>query len=99
MSSGNDFTGILLESRTTHIEGDETLISCGNEANSTDLVLSEEIVLNTSKTIVDSRSITFKDGFHVKATVGKSASFSISENNAELITSNTYDDFRAPRCS
>ncbi|MCD8412718.1 hypothetical protein [Tenacibaculum finnmarkense] len=90
---------ILLESRTTHIEGDETLTSCGNEANSTDLVLSEEIVLNTSKTIVDSRSITFKDGFHVKATVGKSASFSISENNAELITSNTYDDFRAPRCS
>ncbi|MCG8724248.1 hypothetical protein G1K63_12075, partial [Tenacibaculum finnmarkense] len=114
----NDFTGILLESRTTHIKsgktivtidsftydhmnrllsqkqciGDETLISCGNEANSTDLVLSEEMVLNTSKTIVDNNSITFKDEFHVKAIVGKSASFSISEDNAELITSNTYDD-------
>ncbi|MCG8208330.1 RHS repeat-associated core domain-containing protein, partial [Tenacibaculum finnmarkense genomovar finnmarkense] len=114
----NDFTGVLLESRTTHIKsgktivtidsftydhmnrllsqkqciGDETLTGCGDEANSTDLVLSEEMVLNTSKTIVDNNSITFKDEFHVKATVGKSASFSISEDNAELITSNTYDD-------
>ncbi|MCD8413655.1 RHS repeat domain-containing protein, partial [Tenacibaculum finnmarkense] len=71
--------------------GDETLTGCGDEANSTDIVLSKKMVLNTSKTIVDSRSITFKDGFHVKASVGKSASFSISEDNAELITSNTYD--------
>ncbi|MCG8208152.1 hypothetical protein G1K53_11640, partial [Tenacibaculum finnmarkense] len=114
----NDFTGILLENRTTHIKsgktivtidsftydhmnrllsqkqciGDETLTGCGDEANSTDIVLSKKMILNTSKTIVDNNSITFKDEFHVKAIVGKSASFSISEDNAELITSNTYDD-------
>ncbi|MCD8413257.1 DUF6443 domain-containing protein [Tenacibaculum finnmarkense] len=114
----NDFTGILLESRTTHIKsgktivtidsftydhmnrllsqkqciGDETLTGCGDEANSTNLVLSKKMILNTSKTIVDNNSITLKPGFHVKATLGKSVSFSISEDNAELITSNTYDD-------
>jgi RHS repeat-associated protein len=115
----DDFTGKVLETRTTHKKigkativtidsfvydhmnrllsqsqciGDETLTSCNNASNTTNVEFNTVMSLSSSKTIVDNNSITLKDGFHVIATTNRTATFSIADGSAEHLVSNIYDD-------
>lgn len=85
-----DHSGRLLSQQ--QCIGDVSLISCSNEANSTDIVFSEVMTLSEDKIIVDNNSITLKEGFQVIAETGKSIKFTISEVNGETIVSNQYDE-------
>ncbi|WP_440068479.1 DUF6443 domain-containing protein [Tenacibaculum discolor] len=85
-----DHSGRLLSQQ--QCIGDVSLISCSNEANSTDIVFSEVMTLSEDKIIVDNNSITLKEGFQVTAETGKSIKFTISEVNGETIVSNQYDE-------
>ncbi|CAL2106845.1 hypothetical protein T190115A13A_20125 [Tenacibaculum sp. 190524A02b] len=72
--------------------GDASLTGCSDAANTTNIVFKDPMALTNNKTVIDNNSITLKEGFEVKAAIGKSVHFTIAQGNAEVIVENEYDE-------
>ncbi|WP_440880303.1 DUF6443 domain-containing protein [Tenacibaculum sp. C7A-26P2] len=72
--------------------GNASLTDCTADAKASNSVFQAPMVLTNHRVISDKNSITLKQGFSVKAAIGKSVSFVIAKGSANSIINNTYDE-------